>query len=178
MKLQLFKNLTLIITLVFSLAVINPTAAQNELSGVENTEQYSTIDLIYMDKDLSVFTNLLALSGLNVSLAFTDNDHTLFVPTNDAFADMTVEKFAELTNPNNRANLAKFVNRHFISQKVKSYELKDKDIVSLNDSEKLNINEIGNTVSVGGATVTNADIETENGIIHIVDSALKKEDLW
>jgi len=87
------------------------------LSGIDNTEQYSTLDIIFMDKDLSKFSNFLTLSGMDTQLAFLDGSITLLAPKNEAFEDMTMEKFAELTNPNNRAKLRTFVNRHFLAVK-------------------------------------------------------------
>jgi hypothetical protein len=66
------------------------------LNGVDNTSEYKTIELINMDKDLSVFANLLTLSGH--SLALTTEPHTLLVPTNEAFSKMSIKRFAELTN--------------------------------------------------------------------------------
>jgi len=56
--------------------------SQNDkvLSGIDNTEKYNTIDVIYMDKDLSIFANLLTLTGMNTQLAFTDNSLTVLAP--------------------------------------------------------------------------------------------------
>ena len=172
MKTRLFIKLITIIALCFSIVSTSEIHAQNGISAIDNTNEYSTIDLIYMDKDLSVFANLLTMSGLNTSLAFVDNDHTLFVPTNEAFADMSVEKFAELTNPNNRGMLAEFVGRYFVNDKVSSYQLKENDILDLDDQEVLKIYSDGNIVGIGGAKITNADIETKNGVVHILDDVV------
>lgn len=169
MKTKLFKNLIFTVALFISVATTSQLNAQNALSGVENTKDYSSMVLIYMDKDLSVFANLLILSGLDTSLAFMNNDHTVFVPNNEAFADMSIEKFAELTNPNNRAMLVEFVNRHFTSFKIHSDELQDSSILDLDNGEKIKIWRDGNVVSVGGAVINTADIETENGVIHVMD---------
>lgn len=164
----------LTVALLISVTITSQLNAQNALSGVENTKEYSTLDLINMDKDLSVFANLLTLSGLNTSLAFTNFDHTVFIPNNEAFADMTIEKFAELTNPNNRAKLVKFVNRHFTSSKIYSSELEDANILDLDDGEKIKIYKDGNTISIGGAEINTADIDSKNGVVHIVDSIVNK----
>jgi len=85
---------------------------------------------------------------------------------------MSVEKFAELTNPNNRAKLMSFVNRHFLNGKVMSYELKNNDIVDIDGGKQIQIAKTGGSVIIGGASVTNADVKTANGVIHIVDKAV------
>lgn len=87
------------------------------LSGIQETSKFKSADLIYMDKDLSIFSNLVTLSSLTTSLALIDQTHILFVPCNDAFTSMTIEDFAKLTDSTNRMNLIKFVNEHFITTK-------------------------------------------------------------
>ncbi|WP_179021117.1 fasciclin domain-containing protein [Winogradskyella forsetii] len=155
--------LMLISTLGFSQDTMAP------LAGVDDTKEYKTIDLIYMDKDLSIFANLLTLSGLDASLKMTDKEHTLFVPTNEAFKYMTVNKFAELTNPKNRAMLVKFVNNHFISSKIESYRLTGTKILDLGGENKIEIAESGNTTFIGGAKVIASNIEKANGLVYVVN---------
>lgn len=171
MKTSIFKHLFLSLTFLLSSFVV---FSQNDkiLSGIDNTEQYNTIDVIFMDKDLSIFANLLTLSGMDTQLAFTDESLTLLAPTNEAFKDMTVEKFAELTNPNNRAKLTAFVNRHFLNGEVMSSQLKNNDIIDLEGGDQIEITKTGRSVSIGGANVSNADVKTANGIIHILNGAV------
>jgi len=164
---QIFLTITLLIASFVAFG-----QSDKVLSGVDNTEQYNTIDVIYMDKDLSIFANLLTLSGMDTQLAFTDESLTLLAPKNEAFGDMSLEKFAELTNPKNRAKLMAFVNRHFLDGKVMSYSLKDNDIIDLDDGERIQIAKTGNSVSIGGANVTKADVKTANGIVHILDDTV------
>jgi len=158
--------LMLINTLGFSQDSMAP------LSGVDDTKEYKTIDLIYMDKDLSIFANLLTLSGLDTSLAMTEKEHTLFVPTNEAFKYMSIKRFAELTNPKNRAMLVKFVNNHFTASKIQSYQLTEFKILDLDNNNRIQISEYGNSVFIGGAKVIASDIETANGLVHVVNDVV------
>lgn len=173
MKTNMIKNLAL----VFSLFLISTIGFSQEmmdepLSGVENTKEYKTIDLIYMDKDMSIFANLLTLSGLDASLEMIDSEHTLFIPTNEAFKDMSIEKFAELTNPKNRSMLIEFVNRHFTGMKIDSSQLTESKILDMDGKNMIEISEAGNTVYVGGATVVASDIETANGVVHVINDVI------
>lgn len=164
------RNLIYTLALFFNIVIAYHLNAQNALSTIDNTEAYSSMDIIYMDKNLSVFANLLNLSGLSISLAFVDNDHTLFVPSNEAFADMSIEKFAELTNPNNRVMLTDFVTRHFVKSKLHSFDIKEADVLDLDNDKTIEIYNGPDTITVGGANIINADIDTKNGVMHILNN--------
>ncbi len=173
MKTKLFRTLAFAMTfLMVSSMAFSQSTMQEPLSGVENSKDYKSFSLIFMDKELSVFANLVTLSGLNTSLALTDSELTIFAPTNAAFADMTIEKFAELTDPKNKTMLIDFVNRHFIGSKIMSSQLSDSNIIDMEGFKKIKISKSGNTVNVGGANVIKADIESKNGVIHVVDGTL------
>ncbi|MFT7361919.1 MAG: putative surface protein with fasciclin (FAS1) repeats [Algoriphagus sp.] len=172
MKSNFFKIITFVTAFMFSSSVF----AQMDgpiLSGVENTSEYKTIELINMDKDLSTFANLLKLSGLDISLALTTEAHTLLIPTNNAFTKMSIKRFAELTNPNNRAGLTKFMNEHFLTKKYTSREFKNADVISTGFNTKIEIFQDDYYLSFGGAKVLQADIQSNNGMIFIVDGFIE-----
>lgn len=174
MKTTMIKNFTFAISLIFLSSLgFSQSEMQEPFAGIEKTKDYKTIDLIYMDKETSIFTNLLRLSGLDASLSMTDRSHTLFLPTNAAFKSMTIENFAELTDPKNRAMLTEFVGRHFTGSKIDSFQLTDSKI--LDAENEIQIYKDGNTVSVGGATLIASDIETANGIIHVISDVINFE---
>lgn len=139
------------------------------LNQVNNPNLYKTIDLAHMDRNLSTFTNLVVLSGLSTSMHMTDA-HTLFIPTNDAFRDMTIERFAELTNPKNKPELIAFVKRHYLPSTVLSNEFKDSQVISTGNNEEITVaaDNYGN-VFIGGAKIIKPDIKALNGTVHIVN---------
>jgi uncharacterized surface protein with fasciclin (FAS1) repeats len=172
MKTNLFKIITIVTTFLFSSSVFAQVDGPI-LSGVDNTSEYKTIELINMDKDLSTFANLLTLSGLSVSLALTTEPHTLLVPTNEAFSKMSIKRFVELTNPKNKTELVLFMNDHFLSKKYTSYEFKHADIISNGNNTRINIYKDDYYLSFGGAKVIQADIKSKNGMIFIVDGFIE-----
>ncbi|MDT7827581.1 fasciclin domain-containing protein [Pricia sp. S334] len=141
--------------------------------GIDNPESYSTLDLLHMDRQVSTFSDLVALANLEVSLTLADSPHTLFVPTNEAFADMTIEEFAELTDPKNRTKLINFVKRHYMPKKVMKRDFKDADIMDTEGEEEIRVSTTGNTVSIGGAQIVEPDIKTSDGVIQIMDNVLQ-----
>ena len=172
MKTNFFTIITIVTTFMLSSSVFAQVDGPI-LSGVENTSEYKTIELINMDKDLSTFANLLTLSGLSVSLALTTEPHTLLVPTNEAFSKMSIKRFVELTNPKNKTELVLFMNDHFLSKKYTSYEFKHADIISNGNNTKINIYKDDYYLSFGGAKVIQADIKSKNGMIFIVDGFIE-----
>ncbi|NNE32613.1 MAG: fasciclin domain-containing protein [Winogradskyella sp.] len=172
MKKIVFKKLTLTLALLFSFTLaFAQMGDSNVLEGVKDTKKYKTIEVIQMDKDLSVLTSLLYMSGLNESLESLEGEHTLFAPTNAAFADMSIEAFAELTNPENRAELVSFLNLHFLPNKVMSSDLNDTQKVDTPNGT-ISVYKNDSTIGFGGAVIENADLETKNGVIHITNSAV------
>lgn len=172
MKTKLKNHLMIGICLLFLSVSINAQMGNSEvLSKIENPKMYQTIDLVQMDRNLTTFASLIKLSGLDTSMEFA-KDHTVLAPTNDAFMQMSIDKFANLTNPKNKTDLIKFVKHHIIPNKVMSYTLKENDIVDLNNEKVIAIDSETNLLTIGGANVIKADVEASNGIIHVVDNVV------
>lgn len=163
------KNVSMLtlLLLCINLTVIAQSNAKGMFSSIENTEQYQTFELAHMSLHISTFINLES------SLLMLD-EHTAFVPTNEAFKEMEISEFEYLTNPKNKADLVKFVTYHFLPNKVMKYEFKDSQVI---DADGLNdisvaVDEPYDSVYIGGGTIIKGDIETKNGVIHIVDRAI------
>ena len=97
---------------------------------------------------------------------------TVFAPTDAAFAALPAGTVEDLLKPENKAKLASILTYHVVSGKVTS-----SDVVKLSEADsvggpKLNISTVAGTVKINDATVTTADIETSNGVIHVIDKVL------
>ena len=142
------------------------------LKYVGNTKMYETLQIASMDRDLSTFVNLVQLSGLGTSM-MSDTEHTLLIPTNDAFRKMDIKNFAHITNPNNRADLIKFLQYHVLPNKIASNRFADDQVIEVGDmNEDIPVNVENGVVLIGGAQVLKADIEALNGIIHVIDNVI------
>ncbi len=131
MKKRVTKTLAFTICLLFlGLTVTAQSSNEDILASVENPENYETIELAQMDKNLSTFMNMVALSDFGVSWKLTDVEHTVLIPTNDAFNEMTIDEYLYLTNPKNKVDLVRFVKYHFIPSKVMSYDLKNSQVIT------------------------------------------------
>ena len=97
---------------------------------------------------------------------------TVFAPTDEAFAKLPAGTVESLLNPENKAKLVAILTYHVVPGKVMA-----KDVVKLNEAKtvqgtsvKIMVKE--GKVSVDAAQVVTTDIETSNGVIHVIDSVI------
>ncbi len=176
MKTSKLKFLATIIGVCFlSISVYSQSNNDEILGHIENPENYETIELAQMDRKLTTFMNLVALSDLGVSWKLADQEFTVLIPTNSAFDEMTIDRWNHLTNPEHRADLIRFVKYHFIPNKVMKSEFKDNQIMETGQEEEIMVyaNENFDTVTIGGAKIIKADIQASDGIIHVTNGIVK-----
>ena len=96
---------------------------------------------------------------------------TVFAPTDEAFAKLPKGTVENLLKPENRDKLTTILKYHVISGKVASTDIKaGKADTVAGKTVRLKLKNDG--VMVNKAQVTKADINAENGIIHVIDTVL------
>lgn len=88
-----------------------------------NNDEKSLMDLVAQDTRLTKFNQMVKLAGLAEHLA-EGSGLTLFAPTNEAFALAAQDKLAELTRPENRVYLRKFILLHVMPKALTEAQLK------------------------------------------------------
>ena len=98
---------------------------------------------------------------------------TVFAPTDAAFAKLPVGIIENLLKPENKAQLVKILTYHVLSGKVMSTDVATKIIdVKTVQGQTLKVNG-GYVITLNGvSTVVIADIVTDNGVIHVIDTVL------
>lgn len=96
---------------------------------------------------------------------------TVFAPTDAAFAALPDGTVDDLLKPENKAKLAAILTYHVVSGKVMSTDLSDGMTPATVNGETVTIHTDGG-VKVNDATVSTADIDADNGIIHVIDAVL------
>jgi transforming growth factor-beta-induced protein len=100
---------------------------------------------------------------------------TVFAPTDAAFAALPEGTVENLLKPENKAMLAAVLKFHVISGRVYAdAAAKGAKVATLQGGMLETMSKDGK-VWVNGAQVIGADIETSNGVIHIIDSVLLPE---
>jgi len=100
---------------------------------------------------------------------------TVMAPTDEAFAKLPEGTVAELLKPENKAMLQKVLLYHVVPGRVFADQ-----VVTLKEAPTAAgvaapIKATKSGVSVGGANVVMTDIETSNGVIHVIDTVMLPE---
>ena len=97
---------------------------------------------------------------------------TVFAPVDTAFQALPEGTVESLLKPENKSKLAGILTYHVLSGKVMSNDIMGKklEVTMVNGSTA----EIDATdgVRINGANVIQADIETSNGVIHVIDAVI------
>jgi transforming growth factor-beta-induced protein len=138
--------------------------------GDSGIDQLPTISNYLKDSDdFTVLASALAEAELDATLD-GNGEYTLFAPTDEAFALLPEELWANLT-AEQRVDLLKY---HVVEGSVDAETVVGLDHTDtlLADGE-LKVNVVSDDVYLNGLTkLVVTDIETSNGVIHVIDSVL------
>ena len=160
---------TLRITFLASLLLISaqPALADNHGGG-------HSMDIVDTAVDAGSFGTLVAAvqaAGLVETLK-GEGPFTVFAPTDAAFAALPEGTVENLLKPENKDQLVAVLTYHVLSGKVMSGDIAGKELSAATvQGSELDI-DATDGVTVDGANVVTADIETSNGVIHVVDAVL------
>lgn len=101
----------------------------------------------------------------------SEGPFTVFAPTDEAFAALPEGTVATLLKPENKDQLVAILTYHVVPGKVMSTDLSDDMTAATVQGGDITI-DLDNGVMVNNATVTAADIETSNGVIHVIDTVI------
>ncbi|MBV6658877.1 MAG: fasciclin domain-containing protein [Devosiaceae bacterium] len=96
---------------------------------------------------------------------------TVFAPTDDAFAALPEGTVESLLLEENRDQLVAILTYHVVPGKVMSGDLSGEMMVATVEGSDVTIDATSG-VMINGANVVSADIETSNGVIHVIDAVI------
>lgn len=104
-----------------------------------------------------------------------DGPFTVFAPTDEAFAALPEGTVESLLLPENKEQLVAILTYHVVPGKVMSADIAGQELsVATVQGSEADINATDG-VTIDGATVTQADIEATNGVIHVIDAVILPE---
>ncbi len=140
------------------------TAAPDDAAAEQNI-----VETAVAAGDFTTLATALEAADLVETLS-GDGPFTVFAPTDDAFAALPEGALDDLlADPEALADVLTY---HVVDGDVMSTDLSDGMEVEALNGDTLTITIDGETVKVNDATVTTADIETSNGVIHVIDTVL------
>ena len=127
-------------------------------------------------KDHTTLVAAVKAAGLVDTLA-GPGPFTVFAPTNAAFGKLPKGTVATLVKPENKATLTKILTYHVVPGKMNAADLTDGKKLKTVEGETLTVKASGGKVMLmdakgGSSTVTIADVNQSNGVIHVVNTVL------
>ena len=143
-----------------------PESASESRNSTTDNSIFAVAD---SSKSFNVLTGLLRLTNLDEVLK--GGSYTVFAPTDTAFASLPPETFRALLKPENRQTLIEILKYHVVAGDMTSSSLKSGAFKTV-EGANVDVNVGSSGVTVGGATVTQADIKASNGVIHVIDKVI------
>ncbi|MFT6211125.1 MAG: putative surface protein with fasciclin (FAS1) repeats [Bacteroidia bacterium] len=128
------------------------------------------VEIASENTDFSTLVAAVVAAGLADTLS-GDGPFTVFAPTNEAFAKLPAGTVEELLKPENKEKLASILTYHVVAGKVMSKDLSDGQKAATVNGQEVTVT-MADGVKVDTATVTAADLEASNGVIHVIDSVI------
>ena len=154
---------------MFSRKSILNTIAELPLTLISATS--NALDIVDTAVSAGQFNTLVAAveAADLVTTLKGDGPFTVFAPTDEAFAALPEGTVENLLKPENKDQLIAVLTYHVVPGKIMSSDIAGTaTMVESVQGSELDINATDG-VTVDGATVVTADIETDNGVIHVID---------
>jgi uncharacterized surface protein with fasciclin (FAS1) repeats len=164
--------LSVLILSVLFLQACNDDNDHHAENAIDEVTKKTIVDVAVNNGNFTTLVVALQATGLDVILSDTEKRFTVFAPTDAAFALLGQAKIDELLADTD--TLSNILTYHVIGSEVDS-----STAISLagNTVEMLSGDNAGlalqaDNLLINTATVITADIQTDNGIIHVIDAVL------
>ena len=97
---------------------------------------------------------------------------TVFAPTDEAFSKLDKATLESLLKPENKDQLIAILTYHVVAGKVMSTDITGNMEPATVNGSTINIKLSNGKVMINDATVITADVDTDNGVIHVIDKVL------
>jgi uncharacterized surface protein with fasciclin (FAS1) repeats len=125
------------------------------------------------NKNMTTLKKGVLASGLDKVLS-GNGPYTVFAPSDLAFRKLDTGKFETLLKPENKAKLEDILKYHIVPGKLSYNDLKDGEKLKTVNGHELSIQVKDGHVRVQGAEIENHDLQTSNGVIHVLDTVMIK----
>ena len=125
------------------------------------------------NKNMTSLKKGVLAAGLDKVLS-GNGPYTVFAPSDLAFRKLDTGKFETLLKPENKAKLEDILKYHIVPGKLSYNDLKDGEKLKTVNGHELSIQVKDGHVRVQGAEIENHDLQTSNGVIHVLDTVMIK----
>jgi uncharacterized surface protein with fasciclin (FAS1) repeats len=138
----------------------------------------STKDIIETAIEAGSFKTLAAALGAAelVETLQGDGPFTVFAPTDEAFAALPAGTVESLLKPENKAKLQAVLTYHVVPGRIYASQAIEAGKATTVQGSEVTIKAKDGKVTVDGANVVAADIDSSNGVIHVIDAVILPKD--
>ena len=148
------------------------TAAETTTEGTASgSEPANVVAAAQATPDLSTLVEAVTAAGLVETLS-GPGPYTVFAPTNAAFEALPPGQLDDLLKPANEQQLADILTYHVAEGEVLSSDLEDGQMIPTLQGGDLEITVEGGNVLVNGVAVETPDVQTGNGVVHVIGEVL------
>ncbi len=140
-----------------------------------DTDKQDIVDTAVSAGNFKTLATALAAADLIETLK-GEGPFTFFAPTDEAFEEMSEATLDELLMPENKDKLVEILTYHVVPGKLMAGDLADKSSLKTVEGSDVNLSSADGNLFVDEAFVTEADIECENGVIHVIDAVIMPDD--
>jgi len=171
----------------FAVALLSGVAAfaagEKMVGGAAMYPSKTIVENASQSKDHTTLVAAVKAGGL-VDTLNGKGPFTVFAPTNEAFAALPKGAVDNLLKPENKAQLDKILTYHVVPGKLDAKELMNdvkmgngKAMLKTVEGDNLTVTDKGGKLMVAdtaghAATITIADIDQSNGMVHVIDKVL------
>jgi uncharacterized surface protein with fasciclin (FAS1) repeats len=164
-----------VLTLLASCGDPQPTETRDLSAGEVQPIEYSVVDVVH-DAGLAVFLGALESAGVSQALQ-RRGPYTVFAPSDEAFAHLPPQTLDRLQQEVNRDALHSILTYHIIPRSILSGQLDGDISLETINGESLTINATDRGLTLTdatgtSATVVSADLEADNGVVHVIDRVM------
>ncbi len=133
------------------------------------------VDIAVSNSDFSTLVTAVSAANLVAALQ-SPGPFTVFAPTDAAFAKLPAGTITTLVQ--NISQLSRILTYHVVSGKYTKEDLKNTKFLTSLEGSHIDLSIDGDTFEANNATVNAADIEADNGIIHVIDTVMLMRPHW
>jgi uncharacterized surface protein with fasciclin (FAS1) repeats len=149
-----------------SLTIINDITTNSSAADlVENTTRI---------KGLETFSGLLTKADLDETLK-KPGPFTIFAPTNEAFNKLPKE-FVDKITGEKKIDITDLISSHIVAGLLRTGDLKDGQKLQTLSGEELIVSLKNNEPMINGVKISQQDILSANGVIHVIDEVILSPD--
>jgi len=154
------------------------SASNGTIHVIDSVLMPSTADIIDTAIEAGSFKTLAAAlqAAELVETLKGEGPFTVFAPTDAAFKALPEGTVASLLKPENKDKLAEVLTYHVVPGRVYATDAIEAGKAKTVQGSKVTIKQSGGSVTVDGANVIKADIDTTNGVIHVIDKVILPKD--